>query len=48
MFTGAPKSQGAFLALGIFVIGTLLHIAFDRRNRSGGRERRGIDFFGGE
>lgn len=48
VFTGASKSREALLAFGIFMIGTLLHIAFDRRNRSGDREQGGFDFFGGE
>jgi len=48
VFTGASKSREAMLAFGVFFIGTLLHIAFDRRNRGSSRERNGFDFFGGE
>ena len=48
VFTGASKSLGALVAFGIFAIGTLLHVAFDRRNRSLDGAKGGIDFFGGE
>jgi hypothetical protein len=48
VFTGASKSQEALLAFGVCVIGTLLHIAFDRRNRGGSHERDGLDFGSGE
>jgi hypothetical protein len=47
VFTGASKSRGALFAFGIFAVGALLHIAFDRRNRRAGGERGGFDFFGG-
>lgn len=48
VITGASKSQRAFVAFGVFTIGTLLHLAFDRRNREGRRERSEFDFFDGE
>ena len=48
VFTGASKSQEALIAFGVGVIGTLLHIAFDRRDQGGGREQSGFDVSGGE
>ncbi|RYE65475.1 MAG: hypothetical protein EOO81_12640 [Oxalobacteraceae bacterium] len=48
VFTGASESQEAFLAFGVFMAGTLLHIAFDRRNRGDCREPDGIDYLGRE
>jgi hypothetical protein len=48
VFTGASKSLEAVLAFGVCTIGTLLHIAFDGRNRGGSREHGGVDVFGGD
>jgi len=48
VFTGASESREAFIAFGVCMVGALLHIAFDRRNRGGRREQGGFDFFGGE
>jgi hypothetical protein len=48
VFTGASKSREALIAFIICFACVLLHIAFDKRNRVGGRDGRGIDFFGGE
>ncbi|MBB5713153.1 hypothetical protein [Sphingomonas xinjiangensis] len=48
VFTGASKSQEALFAFGVFSIGTLLHISFDRRDRGAHREQGGVDFVGGE
>jgi hypothetical protein len=48
VFTGASKSREALLAFGVCTIGTLLHIAFDRRDRDVSREQDGVDFFGGD
>ncbi|URW74535.1 hypothetical protein M9980_08065 [Sphingomonas donggukensis] len=46
--TSASKSQDALLAFGVFALGTVLHIAFDRRNRGAGPEQGGDDIVGGE
>lgn len=48
VFTGASKSQEAVIAFAIFAIGTLLHIAFNGRNRSSGQKEGGFNFSSGE
>lgn len=48
LVTGASKSREALLAFGVCMIGTLLHIAFDRRNRGGNQEPGDFDNFGSE
>lgn len=49
VLTGQAKSWAALIAFAVFAICTVLHIAFDQRNRRGGIIRhRGFDVGGGE
>lgn len=48
VFSGASKSREALLVFGVFAIGTLLHIVFDRRAPGSIQEGGGVDVGGDE